>query len=134
MILNLFYKEPDPDRILRFDRYPRKVLRRLVRGGRTPGGQERVFLNLRAGLSLLGVDFRVNDFRHARAHPNELVCIVGKPHLLDAMPWRNPIFFGASVFSHPIDNPTLLRRLPVERILVPGECWTNSVGANFGSR
>ena len=45
--LNLFYEEPDPDRWLPFDRHPRRLIRRLVRGPDQPGGAMRVFLNLR---------------------------------------------------------------------------------------
>ena len=119
--LNLFYEEPDPDRWIPFDRYPRRIVRRIVRGKRNPGGQERVFLNLRAGLDQIGVPYRVNDYAHARTHPEEIACIIGKPHLLDAVQWRNPILFGAAVFSHPVDDPNLLERKPVKRILVPGE-------------
>jgi len=120
-MLNLFYQEPDPDRFLKFDRYPRRIVRRVIRGKRQPGGQERVFLNLCEGLRRLGVRYRVNDYAHARRYPDELVCIVGKPHVLDVIAWRNPILFGAAVFSHPVDDPNLFRRLPVRRILVPGE-------------
>ena len=53
--LNLFYEEPDPDRWFLFDRYPRQILRRLVRGKPRPGGQTRVFLNLCAGLDKLSI-------------------------------------------------------------------------------
>lgn len=120
MTLNLFYEEPDEDRWFPFDRYPRRVVRRLVRGKYQPGGQARVFLNLCAGLDELGVPYRVNDYRHARRHPDELACIVGKPVVLDRVQWRNPILFGASVFSHPVDDPRLFQRLPVRKVLVPG--------------
>jgi hypothetical protein len=96
-------------------------VRRIVRGKRNPGGQERVFLNLCAGLDKTGVSYRLNDYRHVTAHPDEVACVVGKPHLLDAVNWQNPILFGAAVFSHPIDDPDLLKRKPVRRILVPGE-------------
>lgn len=132
--LNLFYAEPDPDRWIRFDRYPRRVIRRLVRGPARPGGQARVFLNLRAGLDRLGVPYRVNDFRHALRHPDQLVCIVGKPCVLDAAPWRNPILFGASVFSHPVDDPLLFERLSVRRLLVPGEWCRAMFAESFGDR
>ncbi|MGZ5103931.1 MAG: glycosyltransferase [Usitatibacter sp.] len=54
------------------------------------------------------------------AHPEELACIVGKPFVLDKIRWKNPIVFGAAVYSHPIDDPTLLERLPIRKILVPG--------------
>jgi glycosyltransferase involved in cell wall biosynthesis len=118
--INLFYAEPEGDRWLPFDRYPRRIIRRIVHGPPRAIGQKMVFLNLCAGLRKLGVPFRVNDHRHARRNPSELVCIVGKPFLLDKHEWKNPILFGASVFSHPCDDPRLLERLPVRRILVPG--------------
>lgn len=124
--LNLFYAEPDPDRWLPLDRYPRRLLRRVVRGAPRPGGQTRVFLNLCAGLDRLGVSYRVNDYAHARKRPGELACIVGKPFLLDRVQWRNPILFGAAVYSHAADDPHLLQRLPVRRVLVPGE-WMRSM-------
>lgn len=120
MKLNLFYQEPDPDRWLPLDRHPRRWLRRLVRGAPRPGGQTRVFLNLKAGLDEIGMEYRVNDYRHAQRHPDELACIIGKPFVLDVMAWRNPILFGAAVFSHPIDDPHLFERRPVRHVLVPG--------------
>lgn len=120
--LNLFYQElPDADRWFPFDRYPRRIVRRIVRGKPSPGGQMRMFLNLLAGLRKLGVRYRFNDFRHIRRHPQEFSCVVGKPHVLDRIEWRGPIMFGAAVFSHPSDDPNLLSRLPITRVLVPGE-------------
>ena len=120
--LNLFYEElPDADRWIPFDRYPRRIVRRIVRGKPSPGGQMRVFLNLCAGLDRLGVRYRINDYRHIRGHPHELSCIVGRPHVLDKIDWKGPILFGAAVFSHPTDDPMLLSRLQVRRVLVPGE-------------
>jgi glycosyltransferase involved in cell wall biosynthesis len=126
-VLNLFYEEPDRDRWLPFDRYPRRIVRRVLRGKSVIGGHKRVFLNLCAGLDCLGVRYRVNDYGHARRNPNELVCIVGKAHVLDKMKWQNPILFGAAVFSHPLDDPHLFERLPVKKVLLPGawmkEMW-----------
>lgn len=120
-MLNIFYQEPDPDRWVPLDRFPRRLVRRLVRGPPRPGGHTRVFLNLLAGLDRIGVGYRVNDFRHARANPGEPACIIGKPQVLDAMEWKNPLLFGAAGYSHPMDDPDLLSRLPVRRVLVPGE-------------
>lgn len=120
MTLNLFYAEPDPDRWLPYDRYPRAAIRRLIRGAPRPGGQMRVFLNLCAGLRQIGVKARVNDYRFALRNPNALACIIGKPFLLDSIPWKNPIVFGAAVYSHPVDDPFLLERLDVRKVLVPG--------------
>jgi glycosyltransferase involved in cell wall biosynthesis len=130
MTLNIFYEEPEDDRWLRYDRYPRRIIRRLVRGKPRPGGQTRVFLNLLAGLDELGVGYRVNDYHHARRHPEEMACIVGKPFVLDKMAWKNPILFGASVFSHPLDDPFLFERRPVRKILVPGP-WMKAMCAPY---
>jgi hypothetical protein len=130
MTLNLFYEEPDPDRWFPGDRYPRGIVRRLVRGKPRPGGQTRVFLNLLAGLDEIGVAYRVNDYRHAQRHPRELACIIGKPFVLDKIEWQSPILFGASVFSHPMDDPEIFQRRPVRRILVPGP-WMAAMCAPY---
>lgn len=119
-MLNLFYQESDDDRWFPYDRYPRALIRRLVRGPRRPGGHTRVFLNLCDGLRRIGIPFRINDFGFARRSPSALACIVGQPFLLDKTKWKNPILFGAAVYSHPIDDLSLLQRLPVKKILVPG--------------
>ena len=80
----------------------------------------RVFLNLKAGLDRLGVPYRVNDYAYAKTHQSQLACIIGKPFVLDKVRWTNRILFGAAVYSHPSDDPQLLERLPVKRVLVPG--------------
>jgi glycosyltransferase involved in cell wall biosynthesis len=119
--LNLFYEEPDSDRWLPLDRYPRRMIRRIFRGEPRVGGQKRVFLNLCAGLDILGISYRINEYRHIERHPEELACIIGKPHVLNKVHWHNPIMFGAAVYSHPLSDPNLLKRLPVQKVLVPGE-------------
>ena len=120
--INLFYEEPPmADRWFPTDRYARHIVRRIVRGKPRPGGQMRVFLNLCAGLDRIGVSYQVNQYGYINHHPEELAGVIGKPHLLDKICWRNPIIFGAAVFSHPLDDPDLLNRLPVKKVLVPGE-------------
>src|SRR6266852_5093055 len=128
-MLNLFYEEPPTaDRWLPGDRYPRSIARRMFRGRAQPGGQMRVFLSLRAGLDRIKVPYRVNDYRYAATHTEEVVGIIGKPHLLNKVAWRNPIVFGAAVYSHPSDDPDLLRRLAIRKVLVPGE-WMREMCA-----
>lgn len=117
--LNLFYEEPDPDRWIPFDRYPRRLVRRLVRGPFQPGGTMRVFLNLQAGLDKIGVPYRTNDFNHIRRHPDQLACVIGKPQVLDKIPQETPVLFGTSIFNHPIDDPDLPMRRPIRQVLVP---------------
>jgi len=70
--LNIFYEEPAHDWWVPLDRYPRAFLRRIVRGKPRPGGQTRVFLNLKHGLDLLGVGYRINDYRYAKKHPKNI--------------------------------------------------------------
>lgn len=117
--LNLFYEEPDPDRWLPYDRYPRRLVRRIVRGSDQPRGPMRVFLNLIAGLERLGAAYRINDYRHIRDNPGELACVIGKPHVLDKLPAETPILFGTSIYSHPSDDPDLPKRRRICRVLVP---------------
>ncbi len=117
--LNLFYEEPDPDRWLPFDRHPRRLIRRLVRGPAQPGGMERAFLNLVAGLDRLGAKYRVNDYRHIAANPGQLACVFGKPHVLEKIPAQTPVLLGTSIYSHPNDDPLLPRRRPIRQVLVP---------------
>jgi hypothetical protein len=120
-VLLIFYEEPEDDRWLPFDRYPRHFIRRLLRGPSQAGGQKRVFLNLCAGLDRIGIHYVVNDYERAKRNPTEVACIVGKPQALDRIEWRNPILFGAAGYSHPIDDPNLLQRLPIKLVLVPGQ-------------
>ncbi|MDE2465466.1 MAG: glycosyltransferase family 1 protein [Alphaproteobacteria bacterium] len=134
MALNLFYAEPDPDRWLAYDRYPRRIIRRLLRGPHLPGGQMRMFLNLCQGLDRLGIAYRTNDYGYARRHPNELACIIGKPCVLDRMDWKNPILFGAAVHSHPSADPDLLQRRDIRKILVPGEWMRQMCVPVWGDR
>ena len=102
--LNLFYEEPDNDRWLPLDRYPRRIIRRIVRGKQKPGGVMRWFLNLKQGLDLLGAEYHVNDYRSLVRSPGSLACVVGKPHIVDKIPSSHPILYGPGIASHPCDN------------------------------
>jgi glycosyltransferase involved in cell wall biosynthesis len=125
----IFYEEPDPDRWLPFDRYPRQLIRRIIRGKNRPGGQAMVAINLMKGLKKINYPFRFNDYRYLKKHPEELACIVGKSHIIfEKKIADNPILFGAAVFSHPIDCPDLFKKYSnVKAMLVPGawmeEMW-----------
>jgi len=124
--INLFYEEPDPDRWAPFDRYPRRLIRRLVRGARQPCGAMRVFLNRKAGLDRIGVPYRVNNYRHLRNNPEDLACLVGKPHLLERIPQQTPLLFGTSIYNHPIDDELLPNRHLLRQVLVPSQ-WVRAM-------
>jgi len=120
--INLFYQEPDPDRWFKYDRYPRRIIRRLIRGKQRPGGVGMVAINLMKGLDKIGVPYRLNDYGYIKKHPKEIACIIGKPHVLFDRNWVNPILFGAGVYSHPVEHPKLMTEYPMlKRMLVPGE-------------
>jgi hypothetical protein len=120
MILNLFF-EDKADRWFSGDRHIRRTIRRLLFGKPRLSGQVAMFLNLCAGLDRLGIRYRVNDYRYIRKHPEELACIIGRTFVLDKVKWKNPILLGVAGYNHPLDDPTLLDRLPVKTVLVPGD-------------
>ena len=131
--LNLFYQEPMPDRWVPHDRYPRKLIRELLYATgvrrRRPSGHRMVYQNLKKGLDRAEIPYRDNDFRYIRRHPDELMCIVGKPHLLFGYDWPNPILFGASIFDHPVACPDFWDRYPnVQKVLIPGP-WMHDMFA-----
>ena len=120
-------------------RYPHERRRRLVRRllGSGPGGMERFYLNLVKGLDGLGVDYTVNDYRGARRRRQreaELLCVVGKPFVLDKVPRESPLLFGPATHSHPSDDPDLLARHDVRRILVPCEWMRRMCEPYWGDR
>ena len=134
MTLHLFFEEPDPDRRVPFDRYPRRLLRRLVRGPRQPGGHRRVFLNLCAGLSRLGVAYEVNNHALFKSSQPEIACVIGQPIALSRFDADVPIVFGSAVYSHPIDAPDLLKRYNLPAILVPCDWMRRMVAPAWGDR
>ncbi len=133
--LNLFYEEPDADRWIKFDRYPRKFIRRLIRGKQRPGGVMTIAINLMKGLDRIGASYRFNDYGYIKKHPNEIACIIGKPQVLFEKNWDNPIIFGAGVYSHPIECPALFTAYPhVKRFLVPGDWMKKMCEPYYGDK
>jgi glycosyltransferase involved in cell wall biosynthesis len=133
--LNLFYEEPDPDRWFKYDRYPRKIIRRVFRGKPRPGGVMMIALNLMKGLDKIGVAYRFNDYNYIKKHPEEIACIIGKPQVLFDKKWQNPVIFGAGIYSHPIECPDLFERYPnVKRFLVPGAWMRNMCKPYYGDK
>ncbi len=134
-MINLFYEEPDPDRWLRYDRYIRRWIRRIIRGKPKPGGVMMVALSLMKGLDRLGIPYRFNDYAYIRKNPDELIGVIGKPHLIFEKRFQNPILFGAGVFSHPIECPDLFKRYPnVKKMLVPGEWMKDMCAPYYGDQ
>jgi hypothetical protein len=133
--LNIFYAEPDPDRWFKFDRYPRRLIRRLVRGKERPGGVMMIAINLMKGLDRIGYPYRFNDYKYIKKHPQEIACIIGKPHVFFDRKWENPVIFGAGIYSHPVEYPSLFELYPnVKRFLVPGEWMREMCAPYYGDK
>jgi len=133
--INIFYSEPDPDRWFKYDRYPRRLIRRLIRGKQKPGGVATIAINLLKGFDRIGYPYRYNDYGYIGKHPEEIACIIGKPHLLFEKRWKNPVIFGAGIYSHPIECPDLFELYPnVERVLVPGEWMCDMFMPLYGNK
>lgn len=133
--LNIFYKEPEPDRWFKFDRYPRRLIRRIWRGRERPGGVMLIAISLMKGLDHLGIPYRFNDFKYIKRHPEEIACIIGKPQVLFNRHWQNPVLFGAGVYSHPVECPDLFVKYPnVKRFLVPGEWMRKMCVPYYGDK
>ncbi|MDJ0531149.1 MAG: hypothetical protein QNJ70_01425 [Xenococcaceae cyanobacterium MO_207.B15] len=129
--INLFFEIPDGDRWIPFDRYPRKIIRSIVRHNQPiAGGYRRSFRGLCKGLERLNIPYKLNDYRHIRKHPSEIACVYGYPHVLSKIDQNVPIIFGAGGYSHPIDNPNLLREHNIKKILVKGQ-WMVKMCAPF---
>ena len=133
--LNLFYEEPDADRWIWFDRYPRRWIRRIVRGKPRPGGQMMIAINLMKGLDKIGIPYRFNDFQYIRKHPKEIACIIGKAQVFFENLWENPVLFGAGIYSHPLEYPELFKSYPnVRQLLVPGEWMRKMFEPYYGNK
>jgi glycosyltransferase involved in cell wall biosynthesis len=124
--LNIFFNEQETDRWVPYDRYPRLVVRRLLRGRRQPGGARRVFINLTRGLDRLGVPYRANDFGYNKQHEEALVCLIGQPQLLHNFKPHTPMIFGPALYNHPVDDESLPRRHAIKRVVVPS-AWVEAM-------
>lgn len=94
-----------------------------------------VAINLMKGLDKLGIPYRLNDYNYIKKHPDEIVCIIGKPHVLFERQWSNPVILGASVYAHASEEPGLFEKYPnVKRILVPGEWMRMMFEPYYGNK
>src|SRR6185437_1398784 len=95
----IFYVEPDADRWLPGDRYPRRVLRRLIRGEQMTG-YRRLLASLKRGLDSVGVGCRVNAFSALDRRPGQPVGLLGKQYALEKWRWANPLVCGPAMLDH----------------------------------
>ena len=78
----------------------------------------RWFLNLRAGLDLIGREYRVNDYRGLVRHPGAPALVIGKPHVVERIPRGHPILFGPGIPDHPCKE-NFWHSAELRRVIVP---------------
>jgi hypothetical protein len=102
--LHIFYEEIQTDRWIIYDRYPRSLIRRLIRGKAPISGVKRWFVNLIQGLDELGYPYDINNFQALKKDPLKWALVIGRPHVIDKIPKHSPIIYGPALPSHPNDN------------------------------
>lgn len=117
--LNIFYEEPDNDRWIKFDRYPRAVIRRILRGPDPIGGVKKWFINLIKGLDELNIPYQINNYNALKKNKNEWALVVGKDHVLNKIPKHTKIIYGPGIVSHPFDIKDWDNKTNVKHILAP---------------
>ena len=128
-----FRRAPEPDRWFPGDRYPRRWLRTLIRRP-FPGGVDRVFLNLRAGLDRLGIPYEVNlPFDQLEPQDRMGVLGVGK-YCLKGYNRPNCLVAGIGLMTHPSEWPTLFEDYPVITYLHASQWVSDYYRPYFGSR
>lgn len=127
----LFFREPERDRLLPYDRYVKRVLRPLYHSlhkRQKTTGFAVSFRLLRTALERAGYEVRVNDHAYARAHPDHPVGLVGFPVLLDGWVLPNPALLGPSLHDHPLLAPDLMKDPRYRKHLVLAD-WTHDMYA-----
>lgn len=127
----LYFRSHHTDSLVRGDRRLKQMLKpirdRFHRRQKITGfGMS--FLLLKRALERAGYDVRVNDRRHARAHPDWPVGLIGFPALLEEWDLPNPALLGPSLFDHPRLAPGLMDD-PRNRRLVVLADWMRAMFA-----
>ena len=133
---------PEEDRWVPGDRYVRPFVRRLLRRRpSTPGGLDKVRINLALGLDRIGADYLVNP-PFGRVRPQDWVCVLGRgAKCLRGYRLPNRIVGGIGMVTHPSEWPRLFQEFPMAAYLqhcawcrdladryFPGKCVVWPVG------
>ena len=116
--LFLFFHEPEPDRWIWGDRYPRRVVRRLLRRQRISGARV-VFKNLCLGFQKTKTNFIANSLSVFAKEPYKPVGFIGKLQYLEQMRFGNPLVIGPAVLDHPLQDSEVLQREDLRALIVP---------------
>lgn len=117
--LNIFYEEPNSDRWVKFDRYPRALIRRLIRGPAPIGGVKKWFINLIKGLDELNIPYDINNYTALRKNKEAWALVVGKNQVLNKIPSHTKIIYGPGIVSHPLDIKNWTEMKNIKHIFAP---------------
>jgi hypothetical protein len=129
----LFYREPEADRFLPFDRYALRWVRPLYRrlaGRQSTTGFRVWFESLIKALRLAGERVVINDAALARRHPRHPVGLVGYPAVLEGYSLPNPTVLGPGLYDHPKLAPKLFDD-PRHRAYVVTCRWMRDLFAQY---
>lgn len=131
--LLIFYTEPFEDRWIPMDRYPRAVIRRIIRGKRITG-YRRCVQSLQTGLKKIGIPHCLNNQRMIRKNPDQVVALLGNAFVFEDWKWPNPIVAGPCMLDHPLDMPDLFEKHNVRLYLVASEWVRRMFEPYFGEK
>jgi len=128
-----FNPYPEKDRWIKYDRYVRMIIRRIVRGKPYTSGIDKVFVNLKKGLDLLQVPYVVNVPFH-RLTPNDQILFMGRgPTWLEKYiksGKKYPFAAAIGFSSHPIEIKDIMEGQPL--IAYFSHCsWVNDIYAGY---
>ena len=92
------------------------------------------FQGLRTALIAAGHDVRVNDFRAARARPDQPIGIAGYPTVLDKVRLPNPMIFGPGDPGYPPEAASLAAEAKVRRIIQPSDWFVDYYRPTCGDK
>jgi hypothetical protein len=133
----LFYREPEQDRFLPFDRYARRWIRPLyhrLSGRQTTTGFRVWFDALVKALRLAGEEVVINDHRLARRHPGHPVGLVGYPAVIENYTLPNPTVLGPGLYDHPSLAPDLFKDPRHRAYLLTCQWMLALFGRAYGDR
>ncbi|MCZ4221797.1 hypothetical protein [Pedobacter rhodius] len=102
--LYVYYEELETDRWFKYDRFPRFLIRRIIRGPKQISGVERWFVNFLSGLQEINQEYEVNNFKILKENANIIALVFGRPHVIEKLPSHTKIIYGPGLPSHPSEN------------------------------
>ncbi|PTE23553.1 hypothetical protein C5F48_01550 [Cereibacter changlensis JA139] len=92
------------------------------------------FCNLRSGLEALGMEVHVNDFAHARRHPDQVIGMAGFSDVYNRVQLPNPAVFGPGFVPYPEDLDRVTAGCNIRIFTQPSEWYCRIWRPKLGDR